>query len=337
MLDFTDNYSKIGISRVTFILNLNLKEALFSNMGQVDVAFLSTLAFISIGFLLKKGGIIKDHEGRVLSRLLMHTTFPALMVVSTIGIDLNPSLFLIPLFAVFVSAVMLSIAYFVFKKEMMAIRGVLTMSSGGWNVGLFGFPLIESIWGSKALLFAIMYDIGNTFLAFGVLYPIGNYFSKTPSKGKLSMFKKVLLLPPVLGMLLGLSLNATSIPLPVIIEELLTTLAKANKPFVLLLLGIYLSFELDKKQLKGILKVLSIRYGIGLLTILLLYFLLPKTLMTSVLMALVILPVGMSVLLFSDELGFDSRIAGTLANLSLLVSFGLLWLVITYLQLYTFS
>ena len=125
------------------------------------------------------------------------------------------------------------------------------MGSGGWNVGLFGFPLIESIWGAKALLFAIMYDIGNTFLAFGVLYPIGSHFSEVPSRGKLNMLKKVLLLPPVLGMIMGLTLNASNIPLPNILEDVLTTLAKANKPLVLLLLGIYLSFNLDKNQFNG--------------------------------------------------------------------------------------
>ena len=303
-------------------------------MGQVNLAFITTLAFIFIGFLLKTGGIIKEQEGKILSRLLMHTTFPALMIVSTIHIDLNIRLFLIPLFAIGISAIMLTIAFYLFRKEKNPIRGVLTMGSGGWNVGLFGFPLIESIWGAKALLFAIMYDIGNTFLAFGVLYPIGNHFSDAPSRGKLNMLKKVLLLPPVLGMIMGLTFNVTNIPLPGILEDILTTLAKANKPLVLLLLGIYLSFNLDKNQFNGILKVLFLRYGIGLLTILAIYFLLPKSLMSSVLIALVILPVGMSVLLISDELGFDAKIAGTMANLSLLISFGLLWLVITSLQLY---
>jgi hypothetical protein len=303
-------------------------------MGQVNLAFITTLTFIFTGFLLKAGEIIKEQEGKILSRLLMHTTFPALMIVSTIHIDLNFRLFLIPLFAIGISAIMLTIAFFLFKKEKNSIRGVLTMGSGGWNVGLFGFPLIESIWGAKALLFAIMYDIGNTFLAFGVLYPIGSHFSEVPSRGKLNMLKKVLLLPPVLGMIMGLTLNASNIPLPNILEDVLTTLSKANKPLVLLLLGIYLSFNLDKNQFNGILKVLIIRYGIGLLTILAIYFLLPKSLMSNVLIALVILPVGMSVLLFSDELGFDAKIAGTMANLSLLLSFGLLWLVITWLQLY---
>ena len=109
-------------------------------MGQVNLAFITTLAFIFIGFLLKTGGIIKEQEGKILSRLLMHTTFPALMIVSTIHRDLNFRLFLIPLFAIGISAIMLTIAFFLFKKETNSIRGVLTMGSGGWNVGLFGFP-----------------------------------------------------------------------------------------------------------------------------------------------------------------------------------------------------
>jgi len=302
-------------------------------MGQIDLAFISTLIYIVTGFFLKNRGIITVNEGKVLSRLLMHTTFPALMIVSTKDIELNPTLFLIPLFAIGISAIMLTMAYFLFKKELKAIRGVFTMSSGGWNVGLFGFPLIESIWGAKALLYAILYDIGNTFLAFGVLYPIGNHFSEVPSKGIFNMLKKVLLLPPVLGMLIGLTLNGTNLTLLPVIEEVLLTLAKANKPFVLLLLGIYLSIDIDKKLLNGIFKVLFVRYGVGLMTIMAIYLLLPATLMTSVLIALVILPVGMSVLMFSDELGFDSRIAGTLTNISLLISFGLIWIIITVLQL----
>jgi predicted permease len=302
-------------------------------MGQINLAFISTLIYIVTGFFLKNRGIITVNEGKVLSRLLMHTTFPALMIVSTKDIELNPTLFLIPLFAIGISAIMLTMAYFLFKKELKAIRGVFTMSSGGWNVGLFGFPLIESIWGAKALLYAILYDIGNTFLAFGVLYPIGNHFSEVPSKGIFNMLKKVLLLPPVLGMLIGLTLNGTNLTLLPVIEEVLLTLAKANKPFVLLLLGIYLSIDIDKKLLNGIFKVLFVRYGVGLMTIMAIYLLLPATLMTSVLIALVILPVGMSVLMFSDELGFDSRIAGTLTNISLLISFGLLWIIITVLQL----
>jgi predicted permease len=301
-------------------------------MGTLNTAFVSTLVFVVIGYALKKGKIIPYAEGKVLSRLLMYTTFPALMIVSTREIEISRQLFLIPIFAIFISAVMLCIGFYIFKNEIKHIRGVLTMSCGGWNVGLFGFPLIESIWGPEALVFAIFYDIGNTFLAFGILYPIGNYFSETPTPGGLSTIKKILLLPPVLGMLIGLSINGADIEMPAILEGVLTTLAKANKPLVLILLGIYLNFHLNKSRLHGIINVFIIRYGIGILTILAIYMFLPHTIMSEVLMALVILPIGMSILLFSDELGYDSEISGTLTNLSLLISFGFLWALTTLLQ-----
>jgi hypothetical protein len=50
-------------------------------------------------------------------------------------------------------------------------------------------------------------------------------------------------------------------------------------------------------------------------------------------MVLVILPLGMTILPFSDEFGFDSRLAGTMANLSLVISFIFIWLLVNGLNL----
>ena len=47
----------------------------------------------------------------------------------------------------------------------------------------------------------------------------------------------------------------------------------------------------------------------------------------------VLLPIGLTILHFSDEMNFDSRIAGTLLNISLLISFGLMWGVVVLLGL----
>jgi malate permease and related proteins len=73
--------------------------------------------------------------------------------------------------------IMLTIAWFVFKKEDNDTRGLMTMGSGGFNTGLFAFPIIEGIWGRDALAYAIMYDIGNMAVVFGLVYPLGNYFA----------------------------------------------------------------------------------------------------------------------------------------------------------------
>lgn len=305
-------------------------------MTQTNNVFILTLAIILLGFLLKKYNYITEKEGKIISKFLMHTTFPALMIISTARVKLDASLLLIPLFCIGFCIIMIAIAWFWFAKYPNDLRGVLTMGTGGLNVGLFGFPIIEGLFGKEALVYAVMFDIGNTIITFGLVYPIGSYFSSN-HKGLpefKQLVKKIFSLPPVLGMVIGLLINISGVEMPTLFFEFLDTLAKANKSLVLLLMGIYLSFELNKKQMMAISKVLVIRYSVGLLLVVALYFgLSHDSLLYAVLIICVILPSGLTILPFSDELNYDSRIAGTLINISLLISFVLMWGLVLGLHL----
>lgn len=305
-------------------------------MSQTNSVFILTLAIIGVGFFLKKYNFITEKEGKTISKFLMHTTFPALMIVSTARVKLDASLFLIPLFCIVFCTIMIAVAWIWFAKYPNDLRGVLTMGAGGLNVGLFGFPIIEGLFGKEAMVYAVMFDIGNTIMTFGVVYPIGSYFSANhkglPEFG--TLMKKIFRLPPVLGMVIGLLINVSDIEMPTLFFDFLDTIAKANKALVLLLMGIYLSFELNKKQMIAISKVLVIRYAVGILFVLGIYFSLSHdTLLYAVLIICVMLPSGMTILPFSDELNYDSRIAGTLVNISLLISFVLMWGLVLGLNL----
>ncbi len=304
-------------------------------MNQANDVFLITLAMIIFGYLIKKYNYVTEKEGKTISRFLMHTTFPALMVVSTMRIKLESSLFLIPVLTLAFGSTMLLIAWFVFRKYPNDMRGLLTMGAGGLNTGLFAFPIIEGIWGRDALVYAIMFDIGNTVVVFGLVYSIGNYFAK---KGHSSVnfpmiLNKIIRLPPLQGMAIGLLINVLHIPVPNVCIDFLDVLAKGNKPIVLLLMGIYLSFELDRKQVWAVSKVLIIRYICGMLAVATIYTVLPPSLEQSILIICVVLPVGLTILPFSDELHFDSRVAALLVNLSLLVSFVVMWALVIGLKL----
>ncbi|MEZ0484755.1 AEC family transporter [Fibrella aquatica] len=305
-------------------------------MEQANLVFLVTLCIVGLGFSLKHWDIVSEQNGKVISRLLMHTTFPALMVVSTLRVPLTSTLLAIPFVSIALGVVLLWLAWFAFAQQPIRVRGVLTIGVGAFNIGLFGFPIIEGIWGRDALVYAVLYDIGNTVVIFGIVYPIGYYLAsggaKKPPVG--AILRRMLRLPPLLGMLLGLTLNVLSIDLPPILFDALDTLAKANKPLVLLLLGIYLSFRLEKTQQSAIFRLLFLRYACCLGAIALLHVVLPDpTLLRTTLIVCMLLPVGMTILPFSDEFNFDSRVAGTLANLSLVISFGLLWLLVYCLGL----
>jgi predicted permease len=134
-------------------------------------------------------------------------------------------------------------------------------------------------------------------------------------------------------MFIGLTINALKIELPAVAYEFLDVLAKANKPLVLLLMGIYMSFALERSQVWAVAKVLTIRYTCGIIAVLLLYYFIEPSLARNVLIVCVILPIGMTILPFADELNYDSRIAGVLVNISLLISFVLMWGLVVGLKL----
>jgi predicted permease len=58
-------------------------------MAQANATFIITLALILMGFLIKKYNFISEKEGKVLSKFLMHTTFPALMIISKLSWSLH--------------------------------------------------------------------------------------------------------------------------------------------------------------------------------------------------------------------------------------------------------
>lgn len=306
-------------------------------MNQTNSVFLITLGIATMGFLIKKFDFVTEKDGKSISKFLMHTTFPALMIVSTIRIDFKPALILSPLLCIALGSIMTLIGWFWFSSYPDRLRGMLTMACGGLNVGLFAFPIIEGIWGREGLVYVAMFDIGNTIITFGLVYSVGSYFA-VKEEGTSVEFKKVLRkvlqLPPLQAMFIGLTINALDIELPTVAYDFLDVLAKANKPLVLLLMGIYMSFTLEKSQVWAVVKVLSIRYGCGLLVAVLLYFLIPEpSMFRSVLLVCVILPIGMTILPFADELNYDSRIAGVLVNVSLIISFLLMWGLVVGLHL----
>ena len=290
---------------------------------------------IAFGYLIKKFDFLTEKEGKTISKFLMHTTFPALMLVSTVRIKLEPSLFLIPFIALTLGSSLILTAWFAFRKYPNRLRGLLIMASGGFNTGLFAFPIIEGIWGRDALVYAIMFDIGNTFIVFGLIYTIGSYFA-TKGIEKVdfkAIFLKIVKLPPVQGLVIGLLLNVLGVKLPSVALDFLDILAKGNKPIVLLLMGIYLNFSLDKKQVQAVGKVLALRYVFGLSAVAALYLFAQPSVFQSIMIVCVVLPVGLTLLPFSDELNFDSRMAALLVNLSMLISFGLMWLLVLGLKL----
>ena len=303
-------------------------------MNQANHAFLITLSLVVFGYAIKKGGFISEKEGKILSKFVMHTTFPAIVLLLFMRLQLERQLFVLPLMSFLFGSTMLMVAWLVFQKYPNDLRGILMMGSGGLNTVMFAFPIVEGIWGHDALTYAIMFDLGNTIVVFGLVYPLGSYFSVSGVASFKFVLKKVIQLPPLQALCIGLIINVLNIQIPAIVIDTLEMIAKANKPIVLILMGIYLNFVFEKKQFLDASKVLILRYTIGLIVAGLLYLFMPPCIKRSVLIVLVVAPIGLTILPFSDEFNYDARIAGLLVNLSVIASFVLMWSLVLGLGLF---
>jgi predicted permease len=301
-------------------------------MTDPNIVFGSALCIIAIGYVLKSVGFIQENDGKSISKFLMHTTFPALVFSTMIRVNITLDLIYLPLIAMLFGMFLSFLAFHLFKQTEPENRGVMTIGSAGFNLGIFAYPLIEGIFGIQGLTYAIMFDLGNSVVNFFVNYGMGNYFSRGPKNDNLALhiFKRVISLPPLQAMVLGVVVNVLGIRFPTFAIDLISTIASGNKPIVLLLMGIYFSVRLTKKSYFRVLQVLSLRYFMGFLVGGICFYLLPFDLgFRNLLLLCLILPVGMTVITYSDELNLNTPLAASLVNISLVISFIIMWIMVT--------
>jgi hypothetical protein len=306
-------------------------------MLETSYAFLLSLTIIAAGYLLKRIGFWGPDDGKTLTKVILNLTLPALILRTIIEIELTPSYALLPVICVVWSALVVALALLLFRRRPPAERAVIAMGSVGYNIGLFAYPLVNAIWGLAGLQYLAMFDIGSAFTNFGISFTLAAILSARARNEQADLrFADVAVLPlksvPLMTYFVALALNLLGASLPRFIDDLLAVFAQANQVLVLLLLGLFLSFVFDRGQVRDILRVFAIRYVLGIAAGLALFFALPfDFLYRAVVLVAMILPVSMAVVPFSVKFGFDEKLAGALVNLSIVVSFVVMWLLVVLL------
>lgn len=210
------------------------------------------------------------------------------------------------------------------------------MCSVGFNVGLFAYPIISGLFGSPGLSAMAMFDFGNAFVVFGLSYFLGFMYSGNRAGKKLT-FKEIFTLfgtsIPFMSYLIAIIMNLAGFRFSGFPSDILEILAQANTGMALVVLGLTLDFRFESSCWKLITKVLLLRYTAGFVVGLLLYLFLPFShLYRMVIFFGLMLPVGIAVIPYSVEFEYDANIAGTIANLTMIVSFALMWFFMTLLK-----
>lgn len=296
--------------------------------------FLFLLLLIVVGYVFKRLNLLKEKDGEAMGRIIFNITLPALIIVTFDTVKIEPSLLLLTVIVLIYGIISLCLAWLVFRKEEKELKGTLLMLAPGYNVGIFAFPLVQTIWGAEGLAYFGMFDAGNAFILFGIVYIIGSYYSKEglTLKPKI-ILKKFGTSIPLMTYFIVSILNYCHLHLPSAVIDFATILSKANMPLSFLLLGLYLNFKFEKLYIKPMIKFLLFRYGTGLLFGVILYFLLPFNEMFkyTILIGL-LLPIGASILPFALEFKYSTtRFIGTLTNVTIIISMLILYLFANFI------
>lgn len=298
--------------------------------GSPESIFLSALLIIGLGYLLRKSGLVNRENGNVIAKLVLNVTLPALILETVPQIQLTPGLLFLPLLALAHAAVAFTAVQLLFRRRPPLERGVITICSMGFNNGLFAFPIVQEIWGTEAIMLLAIFDVGNGLVILGANYVVASYFSSVtrPKIGATLtvVFKTLATSVPMIAFGVGLLLNLTDLTFPEPVGRAVGAVASANGALALLVLGIFQSLRVPRADMPTIAKVLSLRYLIGVLFVLAATTWLGETVMLRrVLSIAFILPIGMTAIPISVQFGLNTRLATTMVNLTIVVSFVLIW------------
>ncbi|MBN1602801.1 MAG: AEC family transporter [Chitinispirillaceae bacterium] len=305
-------------------------------MTDINYIFLKVLAIVAIGYVLKQTKVLTIEHGKFLSRIVLNITLPAVILKTISTIKLDYSLFLAPLISLFHSVVVAVAAIFLFKKESAQNKGVALMSSVGFNIGLFAYPVILDLFGSSGLSIIAMVDFGNAFIVFGLSYFLGYIYSKKRSGEKLSIAGIIKLFAtsvPFMCYLVAAAMNVCNVRFSGLPLEIIDSIAQANTAMAFIVLGLTLDFRFESSHWKLIGKVLGLRYIAGLTSGIILFMILPFPYVYRIVTLIgLILPVAMAIIPYSVEFEYDTRITATIANCMMIISFLLMWLLMMIIK-----
>lgn len=286
--------------------------------------FIIIILLITLGYLLKRINFIKSADSQVLSTLVLNVTLPSLVIVNLNSANLDLSFSILPIMMLIYGILAKVIMVALFRKYDNHVKGSVGMMAASLNIGLFAYPLVETIWPKNGMIYFGMADIGGAIIMFGVTYFVGSYYSEGSDQFNFKFLgKKLISSIPLVTYIVMFILNMANIHLPKASIDFFTIISKANMPLSMILLGIMLSFRIEKQFLPIAVKYLIVHYGLGCIAGLLVHFFLPTSddMIKTTLLITWLLPVGVAIIPYSIQFKYKTLpLVGMVTNISIVIS-----------------
>ena len=191
---------------------------------------------VILGYVLCKLGYMGDKFDQKLSTIVIDITCPSLILSSVMGDTLPDRTLILPLLGVSILTYIILLAFGFFVPRFIAkdldAQGMIGFTLMFANVGFIGYPIVASIFGPHAILYAALLNMPNTFFIFtaGVMLIKGEYSIK-------QLNPKILFSPAMIAAFAAALLVAFNIRTPELIAKPVTMVGNITVPAALMIIG----------------------------------------------------------------------------------------------------
>ena len=281
----------------------------------------SFVAVILLGYFLKKIGFFKQEDFTILSRITIRITLPAAIITSFAGKQIDMALLSLVLLAIGCGLLYMAMGFFLNRKKTREERAFAILNLPGYNIGTFVIPFAQSFLGPMGVVATSLFDTGNAVICLGGAFSVASMVKDGSGFSVKRIGKALARSVPFVTYVLMLLLNLVHLPVPGFILSCAGIIANANAFMAMLMIGVGFKLEGDRSQIRTIVRMLSIRYGVATVLALIFYFVLPFEL--EIRQALVILafsPIGSAVPGFTGEMKGDVGLSSALNSLAIVIS-----------------
>ena len=288
------------------------------------------VAIIVLGYLLKRFGVFKEGDFRVLATVTLKITLPASIIVSFAQMQINPSMLTITLLGFGGGVVYILAAFLLNLRSNAERRAFEVLNLPGYNIGLFAMPFVQSFLGPIGVVTTSLFDTGNAFVCLGGSYGIAASVKDGSGFSFKRIGKALITSVPFLSYIVMILLNLTGIRLPSPVLSFAEVIKNANTFMAMLMIGVGFQLSANKTQLGTILKLLLTRYAIAAALAAIFYFVLPFSLeIRKTLVLLAFSPIGSAVPAFVSEMKGDVGLSSAINSICILCSIVIMTVLLT--------
>lgn len=281
----------------------------------------SFIAIILLGYFLKRIGFFKQEDFTILSRITIRITLPAAIICSFAGRTIDPAMLTLTFLAIGCGLVYVFLGYILNRKKSKEQQAFEMLNLAGYNIGTFVMPFTQSFLGPTGVIATSLFDTGNAVICLGGAFSLASMVKDGKGFSVKRILKALSRSVPFVCYVTMLLLNLLHLSLPAVVLSTAQVIAGANAFMAMLMIGVGFKLEGDRTQMGTIIRILSIRYGVGVIFALIFYYLLPFALeVRQALVILVLSPIGSAVPGFTAELKGDVGLSSAVNSIAIVIS-----------------